>query len=76
MVKIIHFDFLIFDKVTHKAKYAIEIDGAKYHKRESDQGRRDLMKDSILKAIGIPLLRLSTVGSQEKEKIKVFLTSF
>ena len=34
------------------------------------------MKDSILKAIGIPLLRLSTVGSQEKEKIKVFLTSF
>ena len=71
-----HVDFLIFDKVTHKAKYAIEVDGAKYHKRETDQGRRDLMKDSILKAIGIPLLRLSTVGSQEKEKIKVFLTKF
>lgn len=28
-----------------------------------------MMKDSILESIGLPLLRLSTAGSQEKEKI-------
>lgn len=28
-----------------------------------------MMKDSILEPIGLPLLRLSTAGSQEKEKI-------
>ena len=34
---------------------------------------RDLMKDSILSAIGLSLLRLSTAGSQEKEKIALAL---
>ena len=64
-----HVDFLVYDTVTHKAKLAIEVDGTQYHKTGSDQGRRDLMKDSVLAAIGLPLLRLSTAGSQEKEKI-------
>lgn len=64
-----HIDFLVYDTVTHKAKLAIEVDGTQYHKTSSDQGRRDVMKDSILTAIGLPLLRLSTAGSQEKEKI-------
>ena len=64
-----HIDFLVYDTVTHKAKLAIEVDGTQYHKSGSDQGRRDLMKDSVLAAIGLSLLRLSTAGSQEKEKI-------
>lgn len=64
-----HIDFLVYDTVTHKAKLAIEVDGTQYHKASSDQGRRDVMKDSILAAIGLRLLRLSTAGSQEKEKI-------
>lgn len=64
-----HIDFLIYDTVTHKAKLAIEVDGTQYHKSRSEQGRRDVIKDSILAAIGLPLLRLSTAGSQEKEKI-------
>ena len=70
-----HVDFLIFDTVTHKAKLAIEVDGTQYHKTSSDQGKRDVMKDSILKAIGLPLLRLSTTGSQEKEKISHALSN-
>ncbi len=69
-----HIDFLIYDTVTHKAKLAIEVDGTQYHKTSSDQGRRDLIKDSVLSAIGLPLLRLSTAGSQEKEKIVAALT--
>ncbi len=64
-----HVDFLLFDTVSHKAKLAIEVDGTQYHKINSDQGRRDKMKDSILTSIGLPLLRLSTNGSQEKDKI-------
>lgn len=64
-----HVDFLVFDTVPHRAKLAIEVDGTQYHKKGSDQGRRDAIKDSVLAAIGLPLLRLSTTGSQEKEKI-------
>ena len=64
-----HLDFLVYDTVSHKAKLAIEVDGTQFHRRGSFQGQRDQIKDSILHAIGLPLLRLSTNGSQEKEKI-------
>ena len=69
-----HVDFLVYDSVSHKAKLAIEVDGTQYHKTSSNQGRRDVMKDSILASIGLPLLRLSTAGSQEKEKIRQALS--
>lgn len=64
-----HLDFLIYDTVSHRAKLAIEVDGTQFHRRGSNQGQRDQLKDSILEAIGLPLLRLGTNGSQEKEKI-------
>ena len=64
-----HVDFLIYDTVSHKARLAIEVDGTQYHKARSNQRRRDMIKDSIFASIGLPLLRLSTAGSQEKEKI-------
>ncbi len=64
-----HLDFLIYDTVTHKAKLAIEVDGTQYHKAESKQGQRDVLKNEILSILGLPLLRLSTAGSQEKEGI-------
>ena len=69
-----HVDFLVYDTVSHKAKLAIEVDGTQFHKRGSAQNRRDLLKDSVLAAIGLPLLRLSTAGSQEKEKIRLALS--
>ena len=64
-----HLDFLVFDTVSHKAKLAIEVDGTQYHRIGSSQGKRDLIKDSILSAIGLRHIRLSTNGSQEKERI-------
>ncbi|MBR1510965.1 MAG: DUF2726 domain-containing protein [Bacteroidales bacterium] len=64
-----HLDFLIYDTVSHKAKFAIEVDGTQYHKSGTVQSRRDLLKDAVLSAIGLPLLRLSTDGSGEKEKL-------
>ena len=69
-----HIDFLIYDTVSHKAKLAIEVDGTQYHKKGSGQNQRDLLKDSVLAAIGLPLLRLSTAGSQEKGKISLALS--
>ena len=65
-----HVDFLLYDRVTRRAKLAIEVDGEQYHRAESTQGQRDEIKDAVLTAIGLPLLRLSTTGSQEKEKIR------
>lgn len=64
-----HVDFLVYDTVSHKAKLAIEVDGTQFHKASSEQGRRDSLKNAVLTAIDLPLLRLSTAGSQEKEKI-------
>ena len=69
-----HLDFLIYDTVSHKAKLAIEVDGTRYHKENSKQHQRDEMKDAILASIGLPLLRFSTVGSNEKETILRALT--
>ena len=71
-----HVDFLIYDNVTRKAKVAIEVDGTQYHKTGTDQSLRDMKKDSILAAIGLPLLRLRTDGAQEKERIKSYLVSY
>lgn len=64
-----HLDFLLYDTVTHKAKLAIEVDGTQYHKAESTQGHRDVLKNEVLEIIGLPLLRLSTADSLEKQRI-------
>ncbi len=65
-----HLDFLIYNAVTHKAVLAIEVDGTLYHRQDSKQAQRDLIKNSVLEAIHLPLLRLSTDGSNEKEQIR------
>lgn len=64
-----HLDFLIINHVSKKPVLAIETDGYMYHKENTLQHQRDLMKDHILKIYGLPLLRLSTTGSRERERI-------
>ncbi len=64
-----HLDFLIFNRITKKPVLAVEVDGYAFHKEGSDQSRRDKMKNHIMESYGIPLLRLATTGSNEKEKI-------
>lgn len=64
-----HVDFLVYDTVSHRARLAIEVDGTQYHRFGSKQWLRDEIKDSVLESIGLKILRLSTNGSQEKEKI-------
>ena len=64
-----HIDFLIYNKITKLPILAIEVDGYKYHKKGTKQAERDLLKNHILEICGLPLLRLSTTGSGEREKI-------
>ena len=63
-----HVDFLISSRVTHRPVLVIEVDGFAYHNSDI-QKERDLLKDGILQKYDIPLLRLSTIGSGEREKI-------
>lgn len=64
-----HLDFLLINHVTKKPVLAIETDGYNYHKTGTKQYNRDIKKNHILELYGIPLLRLSTNGSEEKNKI-------
>ncbi|WP_371265277.1 DUF2726 domain-containing protein [Alistipes sp.] len=52
---------------------AIETDGYKFHKQGTRQAERDEKKDRILAQYGLPLLRLSTIGTDEKAKIRARL---
>lgn len=64
-----HLDFLIISRVSKLPVLAIETDGYSYHNLKTEQRQRDMMKDHILSCYGLPLLRLSTKGSREREKI-------
>ena len=70
-----HLDFLIINRVSKQPVVAIETDGYSYHNEETDQHRRDLMKDHILSNYGLPLLRLSTKGSGERTKVVELLNT-
>ena len=63
-----HVDFLVFSRVTHQPMLVIEVDGFAYHNTDK-QRKRDSLKDGILHKYDIPILRLSTTGSGEREKI-------
>lgn len=64
-----HLDFLVFNQLSKQPVLAIEVDGYSYHKDGTKQAERDKKKNHILESCGLPLLRLNTNGSQEKEKI-------
>ena len=65
-----HVDFLLFNQMDKQPVLAIEVDGTAFHKAESKQAERDMKKNSILEKCAVPLLRLRTDGSGEKEKIR------
>jgi len=64
-----HIDFVLYNKLDMQPVLAIEIDGYKYHALDEKQIKRDICKDGILKKLSIQLLRLSTVESNEKERV-------
>ena len=60
---------MIYNKVTKQPVLAIEVDGYAFHKEGSKQHERDILKDGIFAKYDLPLMRLNTTGSGEKEKI-------
>ena len=69
-----HLDFLLINRVSKQPVLAVETDGYSFHNEETQQHQRDLKKDHILSCYGLPLLRLSTKGSGERERIVAMLT--
>lgn len=63
-----HVDFLIFSKLTHQPIIVVEVDGFAYHNTEK-QRERDQVKDMILQKYDIPIIRFSTIGSSENDKL-------
>lgn len=64
-----HLDFMIYNRIGKKPVLAIEVDGYEYHKEDTVQASRDLLKNRIMELYEIPLLRFKTNGSGEREKI-------
>lgn len=60
---------LIYSRICKKPVLAIEVDGYEYHKEDTVQDSRDLLKNRIMELYEIPLLRFKTNGSGEREKI-------
>ncbi|PHR26049.1 MAG: DNA helicase [Desulfotalea sp.] len=60
-------DFMIFSRVTKEPVLVIEVDGYSFHEANPEQLVRDEKKNSVLSKCKIPLLRSSTVGSQEEK---------
>lgn len=65
-----HTDFLLFNKMDKASVLAIEVDGVSFHEADSRQHERDLMKNHIFEVVEVPLLRLPTDESNEKQRIK------
>ncbi|MBR6153510.1 MAG: DUF2726 domain-containing protein, partial [Treponema sp.] len=53
-----------------------EVDGYNFHKDGTIQSERDKKKNRIFELMGIPLLRLSTKGSNEEEQVKAQLDKY
>lgn len=64
-----HIDFLIINRVSKQPLLAVEIDGFSFHNEKTEQFQRDRLKDHILDIYGLPLLRLSTIGHSEEQRI-------
>lgn len=70
-------DFLVYDTMDQRPIFAMEVDGASYHKDGSAQAERDKLKNGILEKIGIPLRRFRTdsVVGNEVEELTAFCQS-
>ena len=64
-----HLDFLLYNRMDNTPILGIEVDGVLHHRFDEVQVARDRRKNGILVKIGLPLLRLSTDGCSEKERI-------
>lgn len=68
-----HVDLLVYDSIGKRPLVGIEVDGWAFHRPGSLQSERDKVKDAIFHRAKLPLVRLSTAGSGEAERVKYAL---
>ena len=66
-------DFVVYRKVDKSPVLVIEVDGYAFHREGTRQAERDALKDAVLAKCELPILRLSTVGSDERSRIRTTL---
>ena len=66
-------DFVIFRKQDKTCVLVIEVDGFAFHENNPEQLENDRLKDSILAKYNIPIIRLASNGSMEREKVESML---
>ncbi len=62
-----HTDFVIFNKMDKIPLLVVEVDGYAFHANNPKQLERDKMRDAILGKYDIPILRIRTNESGEKQ---------
>ncbi|HTI27615.1 MAG TPA: AAA domain-containing protein [Kutzneria sp.] len=63
-------DFVVYNRITNQALLAVEVDGFAFHSNDTRQLARDVMKNAILEAYEMPLLRLPTTESAVSDRIR------
>lgn len=66
-------DVMIYSIYDKQPILGIEVDGYKFHDNNPKKWKNDELKNCIFEKMGIPLLRLKSVDSNEKEKIMKYL---
>ncbi len=66
-------DFVVYHKQDKACALVVEVDGFAFHENNPEQQRRDALKDVILAKYKVPILRLATNGSRERERIQRML---
>lgn len=71
-----HVDFLFYNTFHKMPLFAVEVDGFRFHQKGSRQHERDLMKDHIFATLQMPLLRFSTIGSNEEARLRTQIACY
>ena len=66
-------DFVVFHRPDKVCALVIEVDGFAFHENNPEQLHRDALKDTILAKYQVPILRLASNGSKERERIQRIL---
>ena len=69
-----HVDFLVYNALTKRPYFCVEVDGWKFHQESEAQKVRDGLKNHVLELMGLRLIRLSTVMTLNEEVLKNIIT--
>lgn len=69
-------DVMIYNNFDKQPVLGIEVDGYQFHDNNPKQWRKDELKNKIFEKMEVPLLRLKTVGSNEREKIENYSNKY